>query len=214
MERKISVSLYILAFAITVGIFAIGFYVGGIFTDMNLQGISSNIDDVSKRVSSAELLFLLEDSPSFCPVYLDELSSIDAETDQLGQQLIYMEDVKEISDNELKKNYFILETKSYLLSKRIKEKCNADYSLALYFYSNIDCDKCKEQGEMLSSAKEKLEKNGVKLKVYSFDGEIGSPIAQALIDKYNVTEYPSIVLNENIFSGFVSEGEIMKEINN
>ena len=99
------------------------------------------------------------------------------------------------------------------MSKRVKEKCNADYSLVLYFYSNTDCEKCREQGEVLSSAKEKLEKDDMKLKVYSFDGEIGSSVAQALIDKYNITEYPSIVLDGDVFSGFISEDEIMKEIN-
>jgi len=213
MERKISVSLYILAFVITIIIFAIGFYAGGVFTEMNLQGISSDIESVSKRASSAELLFLLEDSSSFCPVYLDELETIDYETEQLGNQLLFMEDIKGVSDNELKKEYFALETKSYLLSKRVKEKCDTDYILVLYFYSNIDCEDCGAQGSALTSAKEKLAEKNINLRVYSFDGDIESPVADAWIDKYNIRNYPSVVINETVYSGFFSEEEIMDNIN-
>jgi hypothetical protein len=118
--RKMSVPIYIAAFVISVLIFAVGVYVGNTMDAVVKDSISSDLQSVYAKAQSSELLILLEDSPAFCPVYAEEAGRMDDETNGLGTRIAYAEDVRGISDPELKKQYFMLEAQAYLISKKVK----------------------------------------------------------------------------------------------
>lgn len=209
MKRKMSISLYILALLITVLIFGLGVYLGTIIDKSKVSNISSEVQTISQRLSNTQLLLLLEDSSSFCPLYKDELDNLDRETEKIGLQLQFLEDAKGIVDIELKKQYFVLEAQSYLLSQKVNEKCESnDDVLLLYFYSNKNCENCKKQGEYILSARENIKSKNFSIKIYSFDGDLGTPIVDALKNKYSISLYPSIVINERIIPGFLDVNKI------
>jgi hypothetical protein len=209
--RKISVSLYIVAFVITAAIFCAGLYIGQVMERDNMNSISASLDGLNTRMSSAEIFFLSGDSPQFCPVYLDELSNIDSETENTGYMLEYMENVRGVADPGLKRKYFLLEAKAYLLSQKSVAECGANFTTVLYFYSNSNCSRCQEQGNGLMEMKKAL---GESVRIYSFDGDLGSPIAKALMNMYNVSVYPSVVVAGNAtHSGFVSHEDLQNIMN-
>lgn len=202
--RKMSVPIYIAAFVISVLVFAVGVYVGNTMDTVVKDSISSDVQNVYQKAQSSELLILLEDSPAFCPVYMEEADRMDDETSALGTKIAYAEDVRGISDPELKKEYFMLEAQAYLISKKVKEQCNDSSNLVLYFYSNQNCASCAEQGRMLDSVR--ASRNNTK--VYSFDGDLGSSIVTALKNQYEVTSYPAIVVNGQVYNRFVNGEEL------
>lgn len=209
-NREPSISLYIAAFFITVVIFTLGILVGKAIEQEALSSISARMDAMHIKTSFFEFLYLIEDSADFCPVYIEELASIDEETAKLGYKLSYLEEIKGAVDVETKKKYFILEAAAFVLSSKVKEKCNADYSTILYFYSNANCTDCQEQGKELSKIKQEF---GEKVRIYSFDGDLGSPIVAAFKNKYRVSAYPSIVLNENeTINGLRSKEWVVKKM--
>jgi hypothetical protein len=204
--RKISLSLYMAALLISAIIFAVGIYVGQLLERETLGSVSTLIDLTSQKSTSLELLYLVGDSPRFCPVYSDELLQIDGETEQIGYRLQYMEEKKGIQDDPVKLKYFMQEATAYLLSKKVQEKCGANFSTVLYFYSIKGCEFCSQQGNELMYLKKTL---GDNVKIYSFDGELGSPIVEVLKDEYGVRSYPSIVVDGNhTRSGLQSEQDI------
>ncbi len=210
--RKISFSLYLTAFFISAIIFAFGVYVGTLVQNDNLQAISQDISAANQKMGSVQLLYLFGDSPDLCPVYLSELYSIDAQTEQLGYKIAFLEDKKDAYDPELKKSYFLLESSAYLLSQKVREKCEANYSTVLYFYSNARCQDCRQQGNELLAVKKKL---GEGIRIYSFDGDLGSPIVDALKKRYGVSGYPSLVVNSNLtVKGLKSQGWIEGSLQN
>lgn len=212
MERRLSVPIYIGAFLISLVIFIIGIYIGTIIDTSNLSSISEEVSDISEKVASVQLLLLSGgNSSSFCPVYLSELDSIDKEVERIGHKLSYLEEVRGIYDNQLKKEYFILEAESYLLSEKVKTLCGDDSVLLIYFYSNKDCERCGEQGTEILKARDLLLQERVDVKLFSFDGELGSPVAEALEMQYNVTAYPSIVINGKTYAGY-HDSEKLKSI--
>lgn len=191
--RKINVSLYLAALLISTLIFAAGVYAGKAIEQGNLNSISSDVDAANIRASSLELIYLAGDSANFCPVYTDELSTLDSQTEQLGYQLAYLEDMKGVSDPVLKKKYFMLEAEAFLLSQKVNGKCGSNYSTILYFYSNSNCSVCRStQGPELLEVKKTL---GAGVRIYSFDGDLGSPIVDALKAEYGVSSYPEISVN-------------------
>lgn len=203
--RKISVSLYLAALLISAIIFAAGILVGKAIEQDNLNLISQNVDSVNLKASSLELLYLIEETPEFCPVYKDELYNLDTRTEELGYKLSYLEDSKGVSDPELKKRYFLLEAEAFLFSQKVKEKCGANYTNILYFYSNSNCTDCKQQGYELVKLKQKL---GERVRLYSFDGDLGSSIVDALKSKYNVEKYPSLVIMNKTLAGLRKMEEV------
>ncbi|MFH1306427.1 MAG: hypothetical protein ABIH83_02085 [Candidatus Micrarchaeota archaeon] len=210
-QRRISLSLYLAALFISTIIFISGIYIGKMIEQASITGLSSGIDEVSADINSIELLYLLEeDSPAFCPVYRDELSKLDIRTEELGSKISYLEEKRGVEDVELKKKYFMLEANTFLLSQKVRGTCGANYSTILYFYSNKQCDDCAQQGEELSQLKKKLGEN---VRIYSFDGELGSAIVDALMMKYEVNSFPSIVINSNYTaSGFKTQSWVEKNI--
>lgn len=213
MERKLSLPIYVTAFLLSVAIFAIGIYIGTLLDGANFSRLSDDVDEISQRSASLQLLFLLEgNSSSFCPVFRSELASIDQDVERVGYELTYLEQEREAYDPEFKRQYFNLEAGSYLLSKRINEVCGGDDILLLYFYSNKQCNGCKEQGEEILRFRDTLD--NVHLKIYSFDGDIDSPIAEALMDQYGVTEYPSVVVNGMVHSGYADSNALSELVSN
>lgn len=204
MERKISLPLYAGAFLISLIIFVIGIYVGTIIDSALADSIEGDVERIGSRLSSVELFLLLEkenETFSLCPLYSSELQEINEDIEKVGHKLSYLEDEKGIYDDELKKDYFILEAQSYLLSKKMKEKCRENNTLLMYFYSNKNCESCGKQGEEILKFRDSLE-NETNVKIYSFDGELNSPVVEAFKEKFSVDTYPSVIINGEKIEGY------------
>lgn len=209
MERKVSVPLYAGAFLISLMVFLIGVYVGSLLDNSSLEDISGDLSRMSQRVSSVQLLLLMEgNSSSFCPVYASELSSIDMEMEIMGHKLSFLEEEKGVTDVALKKQYFTVEAESYLLSKKVQELCGDDDVLLMYFYSNTQCPDCTQQGYDILAARDDLKEENISVKIYSYDGTLGSPVVDAFRHRYVITTYPSLVINSKTYLGSWSMDEL------
>jgi len=208
MERKINVPIYILAFVITIVIFGIGFWIGSIYDSILSETIETRISDVSYQALSLQLIYLMGEDSSYCEFYTAELEKIDRETELVGYELSLLEEAKGYTNPELKDKYFLLETTSFTIHRRIGEICGTKDKEILYFYSNEKCgEDCVIQGRELLKLKEN--KN---VRIYSFDCTINSPIANSLCNKYNVKSYPTIVTNEKILVGLHRYNELLNNI--
>lgn len=203
-----NVQLYLHAFLMSIAVFGAGIYVGFLLDSWNLHGIESEVANISERVASAQLLLINEGNQSYCPLYKRELDSIDTDVEKIGYKLTYLEDEKHIFDDELKRKYFILEAESYALSKKTGEVCGDPSILLIHFYSNKGCERCTDQGSEILKMRDNLRSQGVDVKLFSFDGTLGSPIAEALEIQYSIDSYPSIVIGDKAYSGFMSQDSL------
>lgn len=210
MERKVSVSIYAAAFLMSLAIFVLGVFIGTLIDQANVRSVSDDVANISEKVASIQLLLLSEgNSSAFCPVYSSSLDSIDVDVERIGYRLTYLEDEKGITDPELKKKYFVVEAESYLLSQKVRSLCGDDSVLLINFYSNTACPRCKDQGMEILRARDALKGEGIDVKLFSFDPTIGSPVAEAFAFQYNVTQYPSVVINGRAYGGF-NEADTLK----
>lgn len=209
MERTVSVPLYVGAFIMSMAIFVIGIYIGSTMDSSRLSSIAEDVSAVSDRVASVQLLILMEgNSSAFCPAYSSELDVIDKEVEKMGYMLSYLEDEKGVYDNELKKKYFVLEAESYVLSRKVDSLCGEDSVLLINFYSNKRCDSCKEQGTEILKARDELEAEGIDVKLFSFDGDLNSSVADALAAQYSIDSYPSVVIDGRTYPGYRDADEL------
>ncbi|MCK4319487.1 hypothetical protein KAW38_02860 [Candidatus Micrarchaeota archaeon] len=207
ITHSFSWHIYLFAFIITFALFGAGFYLGAHINSFFAEEIGSEIQSLIEHMHSSELLFLLDDD-LFCPVYIAEQKNLDEESWSIGSTLEFMEKEKGYTDYELKKRYFQLEVRNYILGLKAKEICNLTTHHILYFYSNIDCSECREQGNELTFLRNEV---GRQIRTYSFDGSINVAVVEALEEKYNITSYPSMIIDEEGPYGFMTKEEL-KEI--
>lgn len=206
IERKISYDLYITAFVISLIIFGVGVWFGLQIENSVSNQINTQISQMNNRMLAIANLILMENDKSYCGYLETEMQKFDSETYELGKQIVFMEEKRGISD-EIKSNYMELEFRDYLLSNRINQQCEGKQNIILYFTSSSECDNCKEQGNILTSVRQKTN-----TRVYTFDVSVSSPIVDALTQKYNIKVIPSLVINGELNNGFISEEQIITKL--
>jgi len=202
-ERGISWKVYAAAFVSSLVIFGIG-----IWTGLQIEkGVTDQLTDTANTISqswvSLETLLMMEDSPMFCEYITDQMQSFDSETFDLGKKIGYMEERRGVDPN-LKSEYMSLETRDYLTAQKINTRCGTNTSLILYFVSSSSCPACPQQGAELTKARESGD-----IRIYTYDMDIKNSMASSLAKMYDVTTYPSIVVDGKKHVGLISSDDIL-----
>ncbi len=214
MKREFSWNVYITVFAITLVLFLVGVYIGMKINDIFLIEFGQEVESLNLKMHSYELLFLLDNSSMSCDLYTEYVDSFDSETARVGASLEYMEQNQGIEDKELKMQYFELETRDYLISKKMINDCNLNQSIILYFYSNKDCALCKDQGFELDKLKKEINTDEqTNVRTYTFDGSYNeSAVIKALKNEFNISTYPTLIINGEKYEGLRRSSEIKNKL--
>lgn len=202
---------YIVAFLITAVIFGTAIFISDLLTQKKID----NVRDIESRVAldilSSETQFALLAETSCKDIGTGFLSK---ELGPLGEKLSYAENHNGFNDEDvasLKRSYFLLEIKDYLLMKRLTEKCGIEPTFILYFYSSVkeQCKDCEKMGYALTALRDKYPD----LRVYSFDYHLDMEAIQTLISIYKVEDtLPALVINNEPYYGLRTVDELETEV--
>lgn len=181
---------------------------------LRLSDIQTMQNNISTETLSLETQFsLLETAP--CDDSTASSTTLSSELADLGSRLSYAEEQLG-SDNsqviQLKKQYYLLEIRDYLITKRLAAACKTKPVIILYFYSNTaDCSDCDKAGYALSY----LRNTYPSLRVYSFDYnlDLGALKTLIFVTKVNNT-LPAFVINGKQYYGFKSLEDLEKQFPN
>lgn len=201
---------YLIAFLITATIFGTAVLASSILNTKKVEDVRAIENRVALDILSSETQFALLAETSCTDIGPGFLSQ---ELGPLGEKLSYAENQSGFSDEDvdsLKRSYFLLEIKDYLLMKRLTEKCNVKPTFILYFYSTEDkCDDCERMGYVLTALRDKYPD----LRVYSFDYHFDVGAIKTLTSIYKVKgELPAIIVNGLPYYGFKSVEELETQI--
>ncbi len=188
----------------------LGVYLVNTITESKIEKVRSLETGIAINILSIETQFALLQELSCKNISRSILSS---ELDALAQKLQFMENNLNPDDPELlrlKKYYFLLEIKDFILLQKINKKCGGSTNYILYFYSNEgNCKKCKEQGYILSRILKKRDD----IRVYNFDYDIELSALDALKQIYNVSgDLPILIINGKRYNKLMTEEDIYKLI--
>ena len=200
----------ILALFITLAIIGTVVYAVNYLDQQRVQELNAIQTQLSTDTLSIETQFaLLEEVP--CED-IAEGTLLSQEVGTLGDKLAYTQN-RLGSDNtevlQLKKQYTLLQIRDYLLTKRLRETCDLEPVVALYFYSNAgDCKDCERAGAALSYLRETYPR----LRVYSFDYnlELGALQTLTQVEKVEPT-FPAFVIEGKRTYGFTTLEEFEKQ---
>ena len=205
--RKISWDKYFSVFLITFLIFVIGILLSQTISSKSSKEILNTQKQVKNYILSLNLQSDIA-SEYICQVNVFDLTK---EKLNLGQQIEILE--KNLGkENEivkdLKLDYSLLSIRQWLLIRQVKEKCNRNINIILFFYSNKNNpSESESQGYVLDYFYEKDPEN---LVIYAFDIDEENPALDTIKSIYNIELAPSLVVNEKLSSGFQSKGKIME----
>ncbi len=193
---------YFVAFAITAIIFGTAIFVSNILSQKKLKDVRTIENRVALDILSSETQFALLEETSCRDIGPGFLSK---ELGSIGEKLTYAENQIEFNNTDLeylKRSYFLLEIKDYLLMKRLTEKCGVKPTFILYFYSTKDlCEDCQKTGYVLTALRDKYPD----LRVYSFDYHFDLGAISTLVSIYKVkSDLPALIINGLTYYGFYS----------
>jgi hypothetical protein len=197
---------YLFALLITALIFGTAVFASNTLTDKKLQDVRDIENSVALDILSSETQFALLEETSCRDIGPGFLSK---ELGPLGERLSYAENETDFDTEDvesLKRSYFLLEIKDYLLMKRLTEKCSFKPTFILYFYSTKErCEECEKMGFVLTALRDKYPE----LRVYSFDYHFDLGAIQTLKSIYKVRdELPALIINGVPYYGFKTIEEL------
>ncbi len=211
-NRKADYYRFLAAFLITFLIFISSFLLG-IYVDNNkYEKVKSIVEKQDLDFESLQLqyLFLQNSNNNTCNVTSIILENNVKILSPVLNKILEYEKSKEKNSEDyynLLRRYNIYNTRYFLLAEKSRKECNNDIITVLYFF-NDECKICPEQGYILSGFKSILKEKflvfpyNINLKDKDFTVEL-------LYKSYNITKYPTIIINnDKRIEHFVSREEI------
>lgn len=197
---------YLMAFLITAIIFGTAIVASNLLGNKKVEDVRAIENRVALDILSSETQFALLAETSCRDIGPGFLSK---ELGPLGEKLSYAENQTGFNADDvesLKRSYFLLEIKDYLLMKRLTEKCNQKTFFILYFYSTKDrCEDCEKMGYVLTALRDKYPE----LRVYSFDYYYDLGAIGTLTSIYKVKpNLPALIINGVSYYGFKTVEEL------
>ncbi len=200
----------LLALGMTILIIATVAYAVGYLDRLRLSEIAAIQNNISIEALSLETQFsLLEAAPCESAASSTTLSG---ELADLGSRLSFTENQLG-SENaqvvQLKRQYYLLEIRDYLINKRLAAACGTKSVTVLYFYSNKteDCSDCDKAGYALSYLRDTYPL----LRVYSFDYDLDLGALKTLIAVNKVkNDLPAFIINGRHTYGFTTLADLEK----
>ena len=214
IDRKVYVKKHLAALAITLIVFTIGIMIGLQVSDSRISAITNTARLQRVQFESLQLqyAFLNTAQNTSCTAFTTALDQNVYALENARTKLeSYIEDAKDEEEFIIaKREYMITELRYWLLAQQAKKVCEKESVSVLFFYErNQLCEDCNTQGIILTYLKEKFKE---KLLVFSLDADLEDPMIDLVKDNYNITEIPSIVVEEKVFVGFTTKEFLEKEI--
>lgn len=192
-------------------------FIAGLFAGYALDGLrSSDVYDTLQQNEldaqsfNIEQKFLEKSSNYDCSLATPRLSLMSKELGKLGYYLRSYEKksiFKKSDYDYLVRKYFLQQINTYILYKELKQKCSLDSDLILFFFDPDDTTSTA-QGNVLDVMVEKDQK----ISVFAINAKYDNDPTLVTVKKYyNITQTPTIIINDNIIkTGLVGEEELVE----
>jgi len=212
-ERNVHKRRYLLAALLTFLVFSMGLMLGLVIEGKRVEVSRERADEQRLDLGSLQLQY----------AYIDQLAqegncdalakNFDKNINTLEESRVKLEsyyDGAAVNKQEfdiIRREYTIAQFNYWLFAKKYKELCDAEIVTILFFYDDEEvCNKCNDQGFVLSYLKNIFEDDLLNFAIYGrYDAE---PMVSILKNTYEVTQYPSLVIEDEKYEGFLDQDEV------
>lgn len=217
VKRKVNYGLYIAAVLISALFFISGVVIGDYFAyqKVNSLDISQNAMSALLKLSELKGEILQKELASYCNL---SWSDVWQEKVSAGDLLGSLEVKLGKSDPRIVEQKYIyneLQARTLKLVEDINDNCGLNWTIILFFYTNDkdstlgSSEQCAVQGSVLDTVHDNYEDN---VKIFSFDMGALDSLSSGLVEEYNITHVPTLVINKEVYTEFMSRNEIIQII--
>lgn len=191
------------AAVITTVIFLIGVYAGFAIEGSRLDRVGQWYNELDFQLTNAKLqtqFYQILDE-DFCDEAIQKNLEFSDEIYYQGRKIDEYESsnkLKEFIDSE-KRKYALLKTEFLVNSLILKEKCNADYDILIYFYKD-DPTLLEQQQQIVQSniLLDLKEKYGTELMLIPLPIDFDVSVISILVDYHKIQSTPALIINQKI----------------
>jgi hypothetical protein len=193
--------IFLYALILSIVVFNIGIFMGYMLETSRVDKINTlylNAEvGILDQLVQKETLGVLEPS---CDLLIQENIKFGDRIYQEALTIQKYEDANKIN-NDIKfqhKRFDLLRTLFFMNSIKIKQKCGSDYHILIYLYKyNEPSLEQKSKQEFFSNLLEELkEKFGDEIMLIPIAADNDIPSVNLIIEAYNITELPTILIDE------------------
>ena len=207
-KGRTHLKLFTLALILSIFIFLFGVLLGNYIATQQLNIFKQTEEKFLVYLTALEMRDSILAEEDLC---LTNINDLFEEKVKLGQMLTELErrlgkEDKQVMDK--KEIYELLEIKTLQNLENIKQKCDKNFDIILFFYTNKKEDPKgsiyggDDQGKILDQiVYDTRDSNGKEtVFVLVFDANSNNLATKALMQKYNITAVPSLVINGNRYN--------------
>ena len=207
-KGRTHLKLFTLALILSIFIFLFGVLLGNYIATQQLNIFKQTEEKFLVYLTALEMRDSILAEEDLC---LTNIKDLFEEKVKLGQMLTELErrlgkEDKQVMDK--KEIYELLEIKTLQNLENIKQKCDKNFDIILFFYTNKKEDPKgsiyggDDQGKILDQiVYDTRDSNGKEtVFVLVFDANSNNLATKALMQKYNITVVPSLVINGNRYN--------------
>jgi len=200
LRNELKKRIFVTSFIVTVIIFVLGLMTSYVLDSFRLDEITNVIEshEIDKSAYLLEQEYVDSLGEDSCIVMRDRFYDLKMEMGDVGQALTKYSGrsmLKTVDFDYMKRHYFLLELEFLTMLNKLNMNCDTDYITLLFFYDKDDQDSIT-QGYVLEDISKSHKTNVV---VLSFDREYkDEPLVQMMVEKYNVTSVPTMIINNDI----------------
>lgn len=199
---KIEIRRYIIVFFITALIFALTFWLSGLFGNKKIERLRDIQEKIAIDILSTETRYsLLEQTSCDHITTSNEVEfGLSAELNDLARRLKFMESQLDANNENvifIKKYYTLLQIKDYILVEELNKRCGQELFTILYFHGG-DCKDCRRQSLVL----DELVSEFPGTRVYWLDRDVQTPAMETLVSLYDIDIAPTMVVAGKTYKGY------------
>ncbi len=210
-RKPFSISLHVTALILSIIVFVFGIGIGNYLASQVNNSFYAEIDSLQTSNVNLEFLSLLESDPSvkgnealhaqMCNAVEQSAHSLGVQTADVGRRLRLFEQKRGQGADviALEQRYFALEARDYLFWKRLKNLCNTNLTLVVYFFKT-ECNECAPFDAVLADFK-KQNPPGILIYSFNLDYAPTTPSTGMLSSIYKVDAAPAIIVNDKKLNG-------------
>ena len=204
METKPQKDVFWKALIFTVFIFLLGVAMGYVLEEKRLNNVQEEFEqlviDWGDVRTQAAYYQTLGDDPETCERAVDENLNFGDRIYYSGLRLEEYEESNKLTDRLQfeKKKHNMLRTEFYINSLVLRERCNAQYDIVVYFYqdnaADFDLDLNARQNVLSIILGDLKEEKGPELVLIPLAANMDISVVNVLLGTYGIEEFPSLLL--------------------
>jgi hypothetical protein len=222
IENKPQKDVFWKALIFTAVIFLLGVFMGYVLEEKRLNDVQEEFEqliiDWGDVRTQAAYYQTLGDDPAVCERAVDENLNFGDRIYYSGLRLEEYEEANRLTDRLQfeKQKHNMLRTEFYINSLVLREKCDAQYDVVVYFYmdnaGDFDLDLNARQNVLSVVLEDLKEQKGPELVLIPLAANMDISVVNILLDTYGVEEFPSLLLLSDsgyeVVSGVQGVGDI------